>query len=53
MKSAQPKAIFLKDYQIPDYWIDTTDLTFDLYEDHALVTAKLTLRRSQDGGGIA
>ncbi|MRI35274.1 aminopeptidase N [Endozoicomonas sp. OPT23] len=48
MKDAQPKAIFLKDYQAPDYWIDTTDLTFDLHEDHALVTSVLGVRRNDD-----
>ena len=44
MKDAQPRTIFLKDYQAPDYWIDTTDLTFDLHEDHALVTSVLQMR---------
>ena len=51
MKDAQPKAIYLKDYQAPDYWIDTTDLTFDLHEDHALVTSVLGVRRNDDRGG--
>lgn len=44
MKDAQPKAIYLKDYRAPDYWIDNTDLTFDLYEDHAMVTSVLSFR---------
>ena len=51
MKEAQPKAIFLKDYQAPDYWIDTTDLTFDLFEDHAIVTSQLAMRRNTDYSG--
>lgn len=50
MKDAQPKAIYLKDYQAPDYWIDTTDLTFDLHEDHALVTSVLGIRRNEELG---
>ncbi|KEQ16663.1 aminopeptidase N [Endozoicomonas numazuensis] len=50
MKDAQPRAIYLKDYQAPDYWIDTTDLTFDLFEDHALVTSVLGVRRNEDHG---
>ncbi len=50
MKDAQPKSIFLKDYQAPDYWIDTTDLTFELHEDHALVTSVLGVRRNDDRG---
>ncbi|MGI9274743.1 MAG: aminopeptidase N [Endozoicomonas sp.] len=48
MKDAQPRAIYLKDYQAPDYWIDTTDLTFDLHEDYALVTSVLGVRRNTD-----
>lgn len=48
MKDAQPRTIFLKDYQAPDYWIDTTDLTFDLHEDHALVTSVLQMRLNGD-----
>ena len=48
MKEVQPRAIFLKDYQAPEYWIDNTDLTFDLHEDHARVTSVLKLRRNPD-----
>ena len=48
MKDAQPRTIFLKDYQAPDYWIDTTDLTFDLHEDHALVTSVLQMRLNDE-----
>ncbi|OED41224.1 aminopeptidase N [Endozoicomonas sp. (ex Bugula neritina AB1)] len=48
MKEAQPKAIYLKDYQAPDYWIDNTDLTFDLHEDYATVTSILKVRRNSD-----
>ena len=44
MKDAQPGAIFLKDYQQPDYWIDTTDLSFDLGNDITRVTATLSFR---------
>ncbi|WP_422460702.1 MULTISPECIES: aminopeptidase N [unclassified Endozoicomonas] len=48
MKDSQPKAIYLKDYQAPDYWIDQTNLTFDLFEDHAMVTSVLSIRRNPD-----
>ncbi|ELT95371.1 hypothetical protein CAPTEDRAFT_101858, partial [Capitella teleta] len=48
MKDSQPKAIYLKDYQAPDYWIDHTDLTFDLFEDHTIVTSTLTIHRNID-----
>ncbi|MDP4916247.1 MAG: aminopeptidase N, partial [Haliea sp.] len=46
MRDAQPKAIFLQDYQAPAFLIERTDLAFDLHEDHALVTACLHLRRN-------
>ncbi|MFN2329936.1 MAG: aminopeptidase N [Chromatocurvus sp.] len=45
MRDAQPKAIFLKDYQPPDYLIPETRLHFELHEDHALVHARLRLVR--------
>ena len=48
MKEAQPKAIFLKDYQAPAYWIEHTDLSFDLFEDYATVTAVLKMYRNPD-----
>ncbi|WP_257266915.1 aminopeptidase N [Endozoicomonas sp. ONNA2] len=48
MKDSQPKAIYLKDYQAPDYWIDRTDLTFDLFDDHTMVTSVLSIRRNLD-----
>ncbi len=46
MKDAQPKTIYLKDYRPPDFLIDTTELRFELAEDHALVHSKLKLRRN-------
>lgn len=46
MKDAQPRTIYLKDYRAPDFFIDTTELRFELAEDHALVHSKLTLRRN-------
>lgn len=48
MKDAQPGAIYLKDYQEPDYWIDKTDLSFDLGENETRVTARLQFRLNQD-----
>ncbi|MBD9424377.1 aminopeptidase N [Pseudomonas sp. PDM15] len=46
MRTEQPKMIYLKDYQAPDYLIDETHLTFELYEDHSLVHAQLVMRRN-------
>ncbi|MCO6059426.1 aminopeptidase N [Pseudomonas sp. MOB-449] len=50
MRTEQPKVIYLKDYQAPDYLIDETNLTFELYEDHSLVHAQLVIRRNPELG---
>ncbi|MCQ4256583.1 aminopeptidase N [Stutzerimonas stutzeri] len=50
MRTEQPKVIHLKDYQAPDYLIDETHLTFELYEDRTLVHAQLVMRRNPDAG---
>jgi aminopeptidase N len=46
MRTEQPKMIYLKDYQAPDYLIDETHLTFELHDDHTLVHAQLVMRRN-------
>ena len=45
-----PKTIYLKDYQPPDFLIDTADLHFDLSSEAVLVRAKLTMRRNPASG---
>lgn len=40
--------IYLKDYQVPAFLIENTELDFDLYEDHALVKAELNLYRNPE-----
>ena len=50
MKDAQPKTIYLKDYQPPSYLIDTTELHVDLTEAGATVTSKLAMRRNSNVG---
>ena len=50
MRDAQPKMIKLEDYRVPDYLIDETHLTFELFEDHTLVHAQLIMRRNPDAG---
>ncbi|MBX9764236.1 MAG: aminopeptidase N [Pseudomonadaceae bacterium] len=50
MRTEQPKMIYLKDYQVPDYLIDETHLTFELFEDHTLVHAQLAMRRNPAAG---
>ncbi|WP_430461996.1 aminopeptidase N [Thalassolituus sp. LLYu03] len=53
MRDAQPKAIFLKDYRQPDYWITSTDLTFELNDDSTLVTSRLSLVRNEQAQATA
>ena len=50
MRTEQPKMIYLKDYQAPEYLIDETHLTFELFEDHSLVHAQLLMRRNPARG---
>ena len=49
MKEAQPRAIHLKDYAPPAFRVETIDLDVDIREDHALVAAKLEVRRNTAG----
>ena len=46
MRHADAKTIYLKDYQAPEYGIDTTVLNFELFEEFALVESTLSVRRS-------
>ena len=48
MKDATPQTIYLKDYRVPDFLIDNTNLVFDLHKDYCRVTSALTLRRNPD-----
>lgn len=46
MSKSQPKTIYLKDYSAPDYFIEKTELEFDLFEADTLVRSKLTIARN-------
>ncbi len=48
MRDAQPRTIRLKDYRVPDFLIDTTELIFELFEDKTLVRSRLAMRRNPD-----
>lgn len=48
MTTAQPKAIYLKDYKKPNYFIESTKLNFDLYEDHTLVSSELVFIQNSE-----
>jgi aminopeptidase N len=50
MKHAEAKTIYLKDYQQPAFWVDTVDLQFDLYDDHALVTSTVVYVKNTGSG---
>ncbi|MDM1708590.1 aminopeptidase N [Thiopseudomonas alkaliphila] len=46
MRTEQPQMIRLSAYQQPDYLINETHLTFELYEEYALVHAQLVMQRN-------
>ncbi len=46
MKDSTPKAINLKDYTQPRYWIDTVDLVFELGEENTRVLSTMALRKN-------
>jgi aminopeptidase N len=46
MKDAAPQTVYLKDYKATAFVIESTNLTFDLYDDKAVVTANLTVARN-------
>ena len=48
MKEAAPKAIYLKDYTVPEFLIDTVDLHFSLNLGVTTVTARLAMKRNPD-----
>lgn len=49
MSNNQPKTIYLKDYQKPDFSIEKTQLAFELEDEYTLVTSTLSIRREQRG----
>ena len=48
MKEGQPKAVHLKDYEVPPFLIESTELHVEINEDETLVTTTLTMRRNPD-----
>ena len=48
MRDASPQTIYLKDYKVPEFLIDKTNLVFDLNEDYCRVNSSLTIRRNPD-----
>ena len=52
MREPQPKTIYLKDYTPPPFRVDDVDLDVDIREDHALVRARLAIRRNTGSGPL-
>src|SRR5258705_4357684 len=52
MREPQPKTIHLKDYTPPAFRVDDVDLDVDIRDDHALVRAKLAMRRNAGSGPL-
>jgi aminopeptidase N len=44
----QPQAIYLKDYQVPAYLIDETELRFELEDEQTLVHSRLKVRANPE-----
>ena len=53
MREPQAKAVHLKDYTPPAFQVDTVDLDVDIRDDHALVRARLEIRRNAAGPAAA
>jgi len=48
MKESSPRVIYLKDYQVPAYFVDTIALHFDLGETFSIVTSTVAYKRNPD-----
>lgn len=48
VRDATPQTIYLKDYQVPEFLIDKTNLVFDLHEKFCRVTSALSIRRNPE-----
>jgi aminopeptidase N len=46
MREPQARTIYLKDYTPPAYVVETVELDVDIRDDHAIVKAKLSIRRN-------
>ena len=49
MREPQPKTIYLKDYTPPAFRVERVDLDIDIRDDHALVRARLDIKRVSAG----
>jgi aminopeptidase N len=49
--SEKPRAVYRADYRPPDYRIESADLRFELFEEEAIVEARLAVVRSESLSG--
>jgi aminopeptidase N len=52
MRDANPQTIYLKDYQVPDYLIDTVNLNFTLDEQQTKVVSRLSMVRNPNSQSV-
>jgi len=52
MREPQPKTIYLKEYAPPEHRVESVDLDVDIREEHALVRARLDVRRNAGAGPL-
>lgn len=50
-KDATPRTIYLKEYQSPQYWIDSVNLRFELGEQQTRVVSEMEVRRNDQLDG--
>ena len=48
MKDALPQTVYLHDYKVSPFLVDTTDLVFDLGDEQTIVTCSLMVRRNSE-----
>ncbi|AOY88268.1 aminopeptidase N [Marinobacter salinus] len=48
MRTSQPQTIYLSEYRVPAYLVDTVDLRFELFENGARVHSTLEVRRNPE-----
>ncbi|MBL1272876.1 MAG: aminopeptidase N [Oceanospirillales bacterium] len=48
MRTNQPQTIYLSEYKVPAYLVDTVDLRFELFEEGARVHSTLAVRRNPE-----
>ena len=53
MKDALPQTIYLENYQVSPFLVDTTNLVFELGDEQTTVTSKLEIRRNPESSDQA